>query len=130
MTELCIHRYVLERIVLSNKCDFPCKNLMFNFFFFFKSTADQKGGGDTQNPRTSQVCSEDNLLAVSLEADVGYGSLVLTTLLVSVLAGDIQVWCPYTQESINAPLKPLNLVGKSPVVGKGVLGYWVGSKCV
>ena len=51
-------------------------------------------------------------------------------LLVSVLAGDLHVWCPHTQERSNAPLKPLSLVGKSPMVGKSLLGYWVGSKDV
>ena len=56
---------------------------------------------ENPNPSTSQLCSEGKLLPVSLEAGVGYSSLVLATLLVSVLAGDLQA-----QESCNALVHP------------------------
>lgn len=88
---------------LSNKRDFLSNNIILKKRVFLRVQQSRKEGGGTQNLRTSQLCTEGNLLAVSLEAGVGYGSLVLTTaLLVSVPAGDLQVWCPHTQESSNA----------------------------
>lgn len=58
---------------------------------FIENRRPERRGKKTPKPRTSQLCSEGNLLAVSMEAGVGYGFLVLITLLVSVLAGDHQV---------------------------------------
>ena len=40
---------------------------------FLRVQQARKEGKNTQNPRTSQLCTEGNLLAVSLEAGVGLG---------------------------------------------------------